>query len=241
MYKSRPCSYFCSQSAEQQPANSATLPSFSTNSATLPKLKMNGIVFSGVCLLFLFTLSTADLCTDFTDTTSDIFRCNAELVQRSNSACEGDCRTTLEQYADDCLMGAAAQTYKDSIETLCSSSPLPVPTNPASNPTCTAFGDSSSQLFMCNVDLVQRSQMACSADCRSAFDNYVDECLQGAAADTFRSPITTLCGEGTPAPSTNDTPAATTNNTSTDSAGAMGPALFSTASALFFAVYAAFF
>ena len=225
MYKSRPCSYFCSQSAEQQPANSATLPTSSTNSATLPKLKMNGIVFSGVCLLFLFTLSAADLCSDFADPTSDLFQCNVQLGQGSNSVCEGNCRTTLEQYADDCLVGAGgAQALKDSIERVCSTSvPTGVPTNPASNPTCTAFADSSSQLFMCNANLVQRSQTACGADCRSAFDNYVDECLQGAAADTFRNSIATLCSEGT------------------DSAGAMGPALFSTASALFFAVYAAFF
>ena len=111
---------------------------------------MNGIVFSGVCLLFLFTLSTADLCTDITDTNSELYRCNVELAQRSNSACEGDCRSTLEQYADDCL-GAGAQTYKDSIDTLC------------------------------------------------------DE------------------------------------DATTDSAGGMGPAVFSTASTLFFAVYAAFF
>ena len=79
---------------------------------------MNSLTFSGVFLLLFFSLSSADICTDFTDTNSDLFRCNVELGQRSSSACEGNCRSVLEQYADDCL-GAGAQTYKDSITAVC--------------------------------------------------------------------------------------------------------------------------
>ena len=148
----------CRPSAQKQPATNKAHIFFSLSSTTQPQLKMNAAIISGVCLLFLFTLSTADLCSDFGDPTSDLFQCNAELVQRSSSACEDDCRTSLEQYADDCLTGVTAQTFKNGIDVLCSSS----------TPT-------------------------------------------GSGSDTAGG------------------------------AGGMGPTIFSTASALFFAVYAAFF
>ena len=84
---------------------------------------MNALTFSGVFLLLFFSLSSADNCTDFTDTNSELFRCNVELGQSSSSACEGNCRSVLEQYANDCLTAiggaAAAQAYKDRITALC--------------------------------------------------------------------------------------------------------------------------
>ncbi|CAI7996933.1 hypothetical protein GBAR_LOCUS1999 [Geodia barretti] len=79
---------------------------------------MNALTFSGVFLLLLFSLSNADVCTKFSDMNSELYQCNVELSQRSNSACEGNCRSVLEQYADDCLSGAA-QAYKDSITAVC--------------------------------------------------------------------------------------------------------------------------
>jgi hypothetical protein len=79
---------------------------------------MNALTFSGVFLLLFFSLSSADICTDVSDTNSELFRCNMAFAQRSSSACEGDCRSEQEQYADDCL-GDSAQVYKDAITAVC--------------------------------------------------------------------------------------------------------------------------
>jgi hypothetical protein len=86
---------------------------------------MNALTFSGVFLLLFFSLSSADICTNVSDTNSKVFQCNAEFSQRSSTACEGNCRSELEhcrseqeQYADDCL-GDSAQVYKDAITAVC--------------------------------------------------------------------------------------------------------------------------
>ena len=79
---------------------------------------MNALTFSAVFLLLFFSLSSADICMDFSDTNSELFRCNVEFTQRSSSVCEGNCRSVLEQYADDCLVNGA-QVYKDSITAVC--------------------------------------------------------------------------------------------------------------------------
>ena len=77
---------------------------------------MNALTFSAVFLLLFFSLSSADIiCTDID---SKVFQCDVELSQSLSSACEGDCRSVLEQFADDCL-GNGAQAYKDAITALC--------------------------------------------------------------------------------------------------------------------------
>ena len=88
---------------------------------------MYAAIVGGVCLFFLFTVSTADICSDVTDQNSEVYQCTVKLA---SLACEGDCKSILEEYADDCL-GDGAQAYKDTIETVCSTSK---PTNPASSP-----------------------------------------------------------------------------------------------------------
>jgi hypothetical protein len=191
--------------------------------------KMNALTFSGVFLLLFFSLSSADICTDFTDTNSDLYRCNVELIQRSNSACEGNCRSVLEQYADDCLNAtggrAAAQAFKDSLDSVC---PSTSPTNPATGPTsnnsaCTAITDADSELFRCNVDLASTSQSACEGNCRSVLEQYADDCLPN-GAQAFKDSITAVCGGG------GGSSAAEIGSTT----------LLTTVSALLFAVYTAF-
>jgi hypothetical protein len=184
--------------------------------------KMNALTFSGVFLLLFFSLSSADICTDFGTPDSKLFKCNVELVQRSNSACEGNCRSVLEQYADDCLNGAAVQAFKDTIDSLC---PGTTPSNPATGPTsaCTAFTDADSELFRCNVDLASTSQSACEGNCRSVLEQYADDCLPN-GAQAFKDSITAVCGGG------GGSSAAEIGSTT----------LLTTVSALLFAVYTAF-
>ena len=173
---------------------------------------MNTLSLTGVCLLLLFSLATADICTDFADPTSDLYQCNVELAQRSDSACEGNCKTQLENYADQCLE-TAAQAYKDTIKNLCS----------ITSSTCiaTAFTDTSSDLYRCNVELASASQSACEGGCTSILEEYADECL-GTGTDAYKNTITTVCGEVE------------------GSGGAGSTTLLSTASALLFAHYTAF-
>lgn len=87
---------------------------------------MYAAIVGGVCLFVLFTVSTADICSDVTDQNSEVYQCTVKLA---SLACEGDCKSILEEYADNCL-GDGAQAYKDTIETVCSTSK---PTNPASD------------------------------------------------------------------------------------------------------------
>ena len=188
---------------------------------------MKATAVSGACLLFLFTLSAADVCTDFTTPNSALFRCNAELVRRSMSACEGSCKTSLEQYANDCLDGPSRTAFKNTIASICKGD------TPSVNPACSAFSDTGSDLFRCNADLVRRSQSACGGSCRSLLEDYVSDCLQGPAAGSFGDSINNLCGEG---PTGRNV-----NGTSTDGVETMGPTALSIASAFFFAFYATFF
>ena len=182
---------------------------------------MNALTFSGVFLLLFFSLSSADICTDFSDTNSELFRCNVELGQRSNSVCEGNCRSVLEQYADDCLSAiggaTAAQSFKDSIGSFC---PSTSPTN-STNSVCTAFTDANSELFRCNAGLASTSQSACEGNCRSVLEQYADDCLVN-GAQAYKDIITAVCGEGS------------------NAAGIGSTTLLTTVSALLFAVYTAF-
>jgi hypothetical protein len=185
---------------------------------------MNALTFSGVFLLLFFSLSSADICTDVSDTNSELFRCQMEFTQRSSSVCEGNCRSVLEQYADDCISAiggaTAAQSFKDSIDSFC---PSTSPTNPATstNSVCTAFTDANSELFRCNAGLASTSQSACEGDCRSEQEQYADDCL-GDSAQVYKDAITAVCGEGSSA------------------AGIGSTTLLTTVSALLFAVYTAF-
>ena len=181
---------------------------------------MNALTFSGVFLLLFFSLSSADICTDFSDTNSELFRCQMEFTQRSSSVCEGNCRSVMEQYLEKCIGGDAAQSFKDSIGSIC---PSTSPTNPATstNSVCTAFTDANSELFRCNAGLASTSQSACEGDCRSELEQYADDCL-GNAAQAYKDSITAVCGEGSSA------------------AGIGSTTLLTTVSALLFAVYTAF-
>ena len=56
-------------------------------------------------------------CQDATDVTSDLYDC---LVEYAKGSCTSDCKTLLEEYADDCLGSeAAAEAYKDTLDQVC--------------------------------------------------------------------------------------------------------------------------
>jgi hypothetical protein len=142
---------------------------------------MNALTFSGVFLLLFFSLSSADICTNVSDTNSKVFQCNAEFSQRSSTACEGNCRSELEQYADDCL-GNGTQAYKDSITAVC-----------GGNSICTDIGNTNSKVYRCNLELAERSSSACEGNCRSELEQYADDCL-GNGTQAYKDSITAVCG-----------------------------------------------
>ena len=65
------------------------------------------------------TVPESQLCADFTNTSSHLFTCTANLATNPSTACSGDCRSTLEGYVDECLNGAAADAFKNNINIIC--------------------------------------------------------------------------------------------------------------------------
>ena len=50
---------------------------------------------------------------------SDVLDCLAESQSSPSSICNGDCRDTLEEYADECLSSAAAEQFLDALDQAC--------------------------------------------------------------------------------------------------------------------------
>ena len=82
------------------------------------------------CLLVLTIASTEckqdkrqfedNICIDATDPTSELFAnaCVADFSSGSSLACEGNCRSLLDQYADECLLDGA-DVFKTNVENFC--------------------------------------------------------------------------------------------------------------------------
>ena len=152
----------------------------------------NSMILAGACLLALaFTIAECDVsCGDFSDPTSELAMCNTQLVTDPTAVCTGNCRELLEKYAETCLSGTVADQFMAALNTTCEPD---VPEVPGSQ-VCTAFLDTSSDLYMCNAELVANT---CSSDCRSALKEYVEDCLDEAFADSFNDNIDTVCGDAT--------------------------------------------
>ena len=82
------------------------------------------VMIAGVCCLLAlsFTLSECAVnCSDFGDPSTELGMCVAELGKGSSSVCEGECRSQLEAYANECVNDPmAAENYKNTFDTLCS-------------------------------------------------------------------------------------------------------------------------
>ena len=184
------------------------------------------LLLAGACLLALaLTIAECDVqCDDAFNPTSQLATCISRSTTDPTTVCTGNCRELLEKYAETCLTGNTADQFMANINTLCSGSAPSVPSVPGSQ-VCSAFLDASSDLFTCNTDLAANPDSACSGDCRSALEEYVEECLSEAAADTFNDNINTVCGE----------------TEAEGGATSVGATLISTISALMVAVSAALY
>ena len=154
----------------------------------LHKKMKTSVMISGVCCLLAlsFTLSECDEHINCTSIDSDLQDCIDEFTDsRKNTdiLCEGDCRSTLEDYADDCL-GLLAESYKAALDEVCKIGAV----------NCEDTGDPTSELGKCNDDFTADPENVCD-DCRSALEEYADACLD-AAAEGFKDRLDEACGAG---------------------------------------------
>ena len=105
---------------------------------------------------------------------SDVLDCVAESQSSPSSICTGDCRDTLEEYVDECLSGAAAEQFLDALDQACSF--------------CLR-----SDVLDCLAESQSSPSSTCTGDCRDTLEEYVDECLSGAAAEQFLDALDQAC------------------------------------------------
>jgi hypothetical protein len=123
-----------------------------------------------------------EACTNIATPGNALYECNTQFTLGSKSICEGDCKTALDSYADECL-GGTAQAFKDQIETFCSGT---------TDPTCAEINDDTSDLYQCTEALDDAPRTACGDSCKTALEAYADECL-GGAADAYKDDLGTFC------------------------------------------------
>ena len=140
----------------------------------------NSMILAGACLLALaFTIAECDVsCNDASNPTSELTMCITQFGTDPTSVCTDACRELLQKYFEMCLTG------DQDLNTVCGGSQV-----------CTDFLDTSSDLFTCNANLATNPDSACSSDCREALEEYIEDCLDGATADTFNDSLDRACGD----------------------------------------------
>ena len=150
------------------------------------------------CLLVLTITSTEckqdkrqfeeNICFDATDATTEIFACIADFSSGSSLACEENCRTLLDEYADECLF-EGADLFKTNVENLCNAEVNPTL---STSDLCMDVSDPNSELAVCLLAFGQLSSTACEEECRSVLQDYADECL-GTSADPYIDELNNFC------------------------------------------------
>ena len=183
-------------------------------------IKMKSLMIVTVACFLVLTFTTrafAVTCTDLSNSGSDLFNCATDYATNPDSICSGTCKDLLFKYADECLgTQAAADAYKEGINTVCEPNVCSEATTPGSD------------LLNCIRSYATDPDSVCSGDCNDELLEYADECL-GVGADTYKDTLNTVCrGKGD-------------NGSAEDDATRMGATLFSTISALLVAVFAALY
>ena len=163
------------------------------------------------CLLVLTECKQAKrqfegICNDAVDPTSELFACVAGFSSGSSLACEENCRSLLDQYADACLLGGS-NVFKTNVENFCNTDVDPsLPTSDV----CIESVNPNSEISSCLLEYAQLSSTACDEKCRSELEDYADECLS-TGADLYKNQLNDFCE--TVDPSDNPTDDSTDNPT----------------------------
>ena len=144
------------------------------------------VMIAGVCCLLAlsFTLSECDEHINCTSIDSDLQNCIDEYRANPNNTdvvCEGNCRSVLEEYADDCL-GTGAEGFKDALDEACNNGTTAIN---CETPT--------SELGQCIDDYRDNPGNGCG-DCKSALEEYADDCL-GTGAEAYRNALDEACNK----------------------------------------------
>ena len=76
------------------------------------------VMIAGVCCLLALSLTLSECQNATCDINSDLQDCIDEFTADPENVC-GGCRSVLDEYADECLSGAAAEAYRDGLDAAC--------------------------------------------------------------------------------------------------------------------------
>ena len=154
-------------------------------------------VIFAACLLLVLTITSSEckhekkqlpqICTDVGTPGNEVYNCFIAVSNVSQDACTTSCRDTLDDYADECLVGGA-DAFKAAVATLCDPGP--------DNNTCTNAVTPGNEAYECFTAYGLQSDDACTASCLEVLGEYAEECTGGsqAAADAYEEALETFCG-----------------------------------------------
>ena len=168
------------------------------------------LMIAGACL-FMFSFSTAECRLTWhqkrdepnpsnvngsscTQPDSDLQACLEGVLQLTpdSVACTADCRSALEEYAENCLNATDAQTFREALMSGCGS---------ASNTNGSSCTQPDSNLLAC-LDLYRRigpdddiAKGRICSDCRSGLEDYADRCLPTNDRESFKDQLSIQCGD----------------------------------------------
>ena len=155
-------------------------------------------VIFAACLLLVLTITSSEckhekkqlpqICTDVGTPGNEVYNCFIAVSSSSQDACTPSCRDTLEEYADDCLVGGA-DAFKAALATLCG--------NNTNGGDCSDAATPGNELYDCFSAYALQSDDACTASCLEVLGEYAEECTGGsqAAADAYEEALERFCDE----------------------------------------------
>ena len=131
-----------------------------------------------------------EYCMDAAQPGSDLATCILDYASSPTSICTGSCRSTLERYANECLL--AAEQYIATLDQICDSTPEA----PGGGGSAFCAG---SDLATCIADFASSPSSVCSGSCRSTLERYADECLT-VGAEQYIDTLDQVCDSTPEAP-----------------------------------------
>ena len=142
------------------------------------------VMIAGVCCLLAlsFTLSECQNATCTINIDSDLQDCindYADNPDNTDIVCADDCRSALEEYADDCL-GTGAEHYKDALNEACNNGAINCET-----PT--------SEVSRCLDEYKTDPEKLLCGDCMSVLEDFADACYGNESTGRFQDVLDEVC------------------------------------------------
>lgn len=153
-------------------------------------MKISSLI-TGICCLLVLSFTATECavnCADIATPGTRLNRCSTALTSGTTTACQENCVSILEEYAQTCLTRENSTNVIQRLDHMCAVTSAPIPRQ-----VCTEFATPGSTIYMCNAALPSDPITVCSGNCRSLLEKYADACLDGQTAQAYLYGVRFVC------------------------------------------------